>query len=129
MTSGLRRCAFAFDTPPIGAERLQATPPGRRKDQNLHGRHSKKESKMKVSARKSLAYHEAGHLVAAFDQGIRVLWATIVPTESYYGSVQPVGRIVPRDPRNFNGCSSRKRSSVCLPDRWLSKCSWDEMSE
>ena len=49
------------------------------------------------SARERTAYHEAGHVVAFLHQGIQVVSATIVPSDSRRGLVQPAGRMVPND--------------------------------
>jgi hypothetical protein len=53
---------------------------------------------MKKHPRERTAYHEAGHIVAAIEKGIRISYATIVPTKTRKGYVQPVGRLVPKDP-------------------------------
>jgi hypothetical protein len=46
--------------------------------------------------REAVAYHEAGHIVAAFDQNLRLISASIVPTRDFDGYVQPAGIMVPR---------------------------------
>ena len=43
---------------------------------------------MRLSARTALAYHEAGHLVAAWRSGFRIRRATIIPADDVAGLVE-----------------------------------------
>jgi hypothetical protein len=44
--------------------------------------------RIRQSAREATAYHEAGHMVAAWRLGMKIRSATIVPDESYSGKVE-----------------------------------------
>lgn len=66
--------------------------------------------------RTAIAYHEAGHAVAAWGQGLKVREATIVPTEDYRGSVVHEN---PLRGLNFDGSlraenRTNKKVIICL---------------
>jgi hypothetical protein len=50
----------------------------------------------KPSELKATAYHEAGHIVAAFDQNVRVISADIIPIGDRNGHVKPEGSLIPK---------------------------------
>jgi hypothetical protein len=52
--------------------------------------------KRNQSDREPVAFHEAGHIVAAFDQDLRVDFSTIIPSGYRKGHVRPSGRMVPK---------------------------------
>jgi hypothetical protein len=64
---------------------------------------SAKDRRRNRSDRSPVAFHEAGHIVAAFDQDVRVVSATIIPTGEgeCNGHVRPAGRKVAKDLRTF----------------------------
>jgi hypothetical protein len=57
---------------------------------------SAKDRKSNRSDREPVAFHEAGHIVAAFARDVRVVSATIIQTQDRNGHVQPAGRMVPK---------------------------------
>jgi len=87
---------------------------------------------MRLSAKTALAYHEAGHLVAAWRSGFRIRRATIIPAGDVAGLVEhdsPLkGVPLDTDVSEIARCRTEKAIVVCLAgpaaQRQFSARSW-----